>query len=57
MIRTGRMPIELGENERFAPTVAASLIGNKTKDGWLVIDATNDGPQRIWLTVSKEVEE
>ena len=28
-----RTAIELEENERFAPTVAASLVGNTTKDG------------------------
>ena len=48
-----RTAIELEENERFAPTVAASLVGNTTKDGWTVIEATNDGPQRIWLTLEK----
>lgn len=47
------VPIELGEGERFGPDLAKKLVGQKTTDGWLVISAKSDGPQRIWLTLEK----
>ena len=53
----GRVAIDVGENERFAPTVAESLIGQTTSDGWLVVGAENEGNQKIWLYIEKEVKD
>jgi hypothetical protein len=51
-----KVPLEIDEEfVQFSPTVAPSLIGTTTKDGWLVIDAVNEGKKKIWLTIEKEM--
>jgi hypothetical protein len=51
----GKVVLTAGENERFSPTVAQSLIGQMTEDGWTVIDARRENHQTIWLTVERDV--
>lgn len=50
-----RVPIECGEHEIFSETLPQSLIGKPTADGWTVVEATADGPRRVWLTLEKDV--
>lgn len=42
------------ENEPFASGVAQNMIGQITKDGWTVVEAKNEDPQTILLTLEKK---
>lgn len=53
----GKIPLVCEEHTIFAVTVAETLIGQTTADGWVVIRAENEDNQKIWLIVEKDIEE
>ena len=56
MITRGEAIIDLPKGQRFSPTIAASLKGQTTKEGWLVIDAVRVNDHAVRLTLEKEIE-
>lgn len=51
----GKVPIFAGEHAIFDSNVAAKPIGQKTKDGSLVVGAEQVSSNEIWLTVEMDV--
>lgn len=52
----GTVCMQAEEHEIFDSTLPEKLVGQKTGNGWTIIEAKADGNKIIWLLIEGEID-